>query len=73
MKPGDIVFWKDENFGLNRFWKIEGVYLGGEKQEGLVELRSLDREPGSVGGSVHDTALVPDVLVRGHVFTPANS
>lgn len=35
--------------------------------------RALDRDPGSVGGSVHDTALVPEVLVRGRIFTPANS
>lgn len=73
MKPGDIVFWQDEKFSRNRFWKIEGVYLGGEGQESLIELRALDMTPGSVGGSIHDTSLVPEQLVRGRIFTPAST
>lgn len=71
MKPGDIVFKPDPVFGKHQFWGIEAVALGAEGQESLVKLRSLTHRPGSFGEATDCTAtLVPEMLVRGHVFTP---
>lgn len=72
MKPGDIVMWRDEKFGKHRFWEIEGVYLGAEGQEGLVELRGLNYAPGVSGpGRTHTTTFVPEPMLRSlTIYTP---
>ena len=65
MSPGDLIFWRDEKFGKHRFWQIEGVYLGCEGQEGLVELRNLFEKPGVPGLTGNAaTTFVPEPLVR---------
>lgn len=72
MTPGDIVMWHDRQFGKHRFWKIEGVYLGCEGQESLIELRSLTEKPGvpgRTGGA--ETTFVPEPLLRDvTIYTP---
>lgn len=72
MKPGDIVMWRDEKFGVHRFWQIEGVHLGGEGQEGLIEIRNLMEKPGVSGPSgQHPTTFVPEPLLRNAlIYTP---
>lgn len=69
MKPGDLVFWKDEKTGNHRFWEILGVYLGCVGQEGLVELKNLCEKPGvpwRTGGA--ETTFVPEPLIRDKVY-----
>lgn len=72
MKPGDIVFWRDEKFGRHRFWEIEGVFLGAEGQEGVIELRSLSERPAHSGETQeHPTTFVPEPLLRNvTTYTP---
>lgn len=65
MKPGDLIFWRDDKFGKHRFWQVEGVYLGCDGQEGLVELRNLFEKPGVPGRAGNAaTTFVPEPLVR---------
>lgn len=65
MKPGDIIFWRDEQFGHNRFWEIQGVFLGAEGQESVVEIRSLTEKPAHSGEArEHPTTFVPEPLLR---------
>lgn len=72
MKPNDIVYFEDKKFGHHRFWRVEGVFLGAEGQESLVELRSLTERPGtSHTYHAHPTTFVPEPILRGlAVFTP---
>lgn len=72
MKPGDIVFWRDEKFGKHRFWLIEGYFLGCEGQESVVELRSLTERPGVPGSrGLLETTFVPEPLLRNVIiYTP---
>lgn len=65
MSPGDLIFWRDEKFGKHRFWQVEGVYLGCDGQEGLVEIRNLFEKPGVPGRTGNAvTTFVPEPLVR---------
>jgi hypothetical protein len=75
MKVGDIVMWRDRKFGHNRFWEIEGVFLGGLGQEGVIELRSLSERPAHSGTArEHPTTFVPEPLLRNaDFFTPASA
>lgn len=72
MKVGDLVFWEDAKFGIHRFWKIESVLLGAVKQESLVRIVSLSHSAGTDEyGDAQTSVLVPEVLIRGRIFTPA--
>lgn len=65
MTPGDIIFWRDQQFGHHRFWEVLAICLGGEQQEGLVRLVSLTHNAGyDDNGEKHLTTVVPEVLVR---------
>lgn len=65
MKPGDIVMWRDEQFGHHRFWEIRAVCLGAEKQESLVRIVSLSENAGKdENGEKHITTVVPECLLR---------
>jgi hypothetical protein len=72
MKPGDIVVWRDRQFGRNRFWEVRGVFLGGLDQESVVELLSLTERPAHSGiDRVHPTTFVPEPLLRDvEIFKP---
>lgn len=66
MKPGDILLWRDEKFGVHRAWKVLSVLLGGEKSESLIEMQAMFETPGhDVTGKPVPTVLVPEVLTRG--------
>jgi hypothetical protein len=71
MKPGDIIFWRDERYGHHRFWEIEGVHLGGEGHESLIEVRSLTEKTGSAHGARVGRTYVPEPMVRNlPIYTP---
>lgn len=72
MQPGDIVMWRDEQFGHHRFWEIQGIFLGAEGQEGVIELKSLTEKPAhSYKTQEHPTTFVPEPLLRGVlIYTP---
>lgn len=71
MKPGDIVMWRDEQFGHHRFWEIKGVFLGAEGQEGLVHVESLNEKPGIAYGNAMPSLYVPEPMLRGlTIYTP---
>lgn len=66
MTVGDILLWRDDKFGVHRAWRIEAVLLGGQDQEGLIELRPMFMRPGiDTDGKARETTLVPEVLTRG--------
>src|SRR5271166_3774454 len=66
MKPDDILLYRDTIFGHHRFWEIISVCLGAEKQEGLIELKSLNYTPGTdTEGRRPVTTWVPEPLLRG--------
>lgn len=70
-KPGDIIFWRDEKFGHNRFWEIQGIHLGGEGCESLVEIKSLTEQPGSAHGARIGRTYVPEPMIRNlPTYTP---
>lgn len=74
MKPGDIILWNDDKFGKHRIWRVEGVYLGCQGQESLVELRNLLEAPGVPGRTGNaETTFVPEPLVRNaRLYTPVD-
>lgn len=41
-KPGDIIRCPAHSGGF-RVWRVIGVFLGGEKQEDVIEVETLDR------------------------------
>jgi hypothetical protein len=62
---GDILLWRDKQFGHNRMWEVEAILLGAEGVEGLVRLRPMFRTPGmDEDGVRHETTLVPECLLR---------
>lgn len=72
MKPNDIVYFEDIQFGHHRFWVVEGVFLGCEGQESLIKLRSLTEKSGYGGpAGPQPTVFVPEPLLRNvTVYTP---
>jgi len=65
MKPSDLIFWHDDKFGKHRFYEVQGVFIGADGQESLIELRSLTERPGvAYGKNMPDTTFVPEPLLR---------
>jgi hypothetical protein len=46
--PGEIIR-VPANSGGFRVWRVTGVYLGGENQESVIELETLDRTRNTQG------------------------
>lgn len=66
MNVGDIILWRDKQFGVNRAWEIEAVLMGAEHAESLVRIRPMFMRPGAdENGNRHETLLVPECLLRG--------
>ena len=68
MKPHDLIVWRDDKIGNLHVWEIEGVHLGAEGQESLIELRSKTHSAGVAHGEAHMTVFVPEPLLRGRVY-----
>lgn len=64
MKVGNILIFRDEKFGHHRYFEVVGVFLGGENEESLIQLRSLSEKPGFDGLAHRETNLVPECLTR---------
>lgn len=72
MKVGDIIVWRDEEFGYDRHWKILSIILGALDHEGVIEMRPVGMKPGSdVDGRRLNSVYVPEVLLRGlEIYEP---
>jgi hypothetical protein len=80
IEPGDILTHTD-GFGVVRRWRVSGVYLGGEKQESVVQIMSVSHS-GPTADGLSVPMYVPEILLRdlknqaeqvrgtGRVFTP---
>lgn len=69
MKPGDLVFWDDTQFGNHRLWRIDSVLLGAMRQESVVRLVSLSENPAcDENGELQPSLLVPECLIRGMIY-----
>lgn len=64
MQVGSILIYRDDKFGINRYWEVLGIYLGGETEESLIELRSISEKPGHDGDTLRPTTFVPECLTR---------
>lgn len=65
MSVGDILLWRDEQFGHHRAWKVRSILLGAENQEGLIEMQPMFEVPGcTTEGQPCPTVFVPEVLTR---------
>ena len=61
---GDMLVYTDMMNSQHILWRIEGIYLGAEGQESLIELRNLTQKSGSTSTGVAATTFVPEPLVR---------
>ena len=64
MEVGNVLIFRDEKFGHHRYWQVLGVFLGGENEESLIEMRSLGEKPGFAEESTRPTTFVPECLTR---------
>lgn len=62
-KPGDLLEYRCPTFGIVWQWRVHGVFLGAERQEGLIEVSPVMARPGSVA-SMQDTFFVPEPMTR---------
>lgn len=58
MQPYDVVIFGD------RRWEVTGIYLGGDREESVVGLRSLTAEQPSAHGKSIAEMYVPDKMLR---------
>ena len=63
-RPGDILEYRCPNFGVVWQWRVHGVYLGADRQEGLVELSPIMAQPGTKGDFIASRVLVPEPMTR---------
>lgn len=62
IQVGNVLIYRDRNFGHHRYFEVLGVYLGSVNEESLVELRSIGEKPGHNGDTLRPTTLVPECL-----------
>lgn len=62
MTVGNVLVYRDEKFGVHRYWEIVGVFLGGLDTESLIELRSISERHGHDGETPRPTTFVPECL-----------
>lgn len=66
MMPGHLLEYRCPKFGLVFQWRVLGIFLGGERQEGLIEVEPVMRSPGSDSyGRTHERMMVPEPMTRG--------
>lgn len=64
MEVGNVLIWRDERFGNHRYYEVVGIFLGGQNEESLIEIRSLGAKPGWADEMIRPTTFVPEFLVR---------
>lgn len=71
MKVGNLILFRDNDYGHHRLWEVLSVCLGGAGQEGLVELKCLNYNAGQdTNGKQHTTTWVPEPILRNlEIFT----
>ncbi len=66
MMPGHLLEYRCPKFGLVFQWRVLGIYLGSERQEGLVEVETVFLAPGSDSqGKKYERMMVPEPMTRG--------
>jgi hypothetical protein len=65
MMPGDILEYRCPRFGIVWQWRVHGIYSGGAKQEGLIEVSPVMAAAGSDATGNHPRAMVPEPMTRG--------
>lgn len=64
-KPGDLVEYRCDRFGILWQWRILSVCLGAERQESLIEMSPVLARPGlDNAGQERRTVWVPEPLTR---------
>jgi len=64
MNVGNVLIYRDEKFGVHRYWEVVGIYLGSVNEESIIELRSISEKPGHDGETLRATTFVPECLTR---------
>lgn len=65
MKPGDILEYRCPKFGIVWQWRVHGIFLGGLRQEGLIEVSPVMAKPGTdINHRPQETVLVPEPMTR---------
>jgi len=64
MKPGDILEYRCPNFGIVWQWRIHSICLGGDRQEGLIEVSPVMAGSGFAPGKMQKTVCVPEPMTR---------
>jgi hypothetical protein len=65
MMPGDILEYRCPRFGIVWQWRVHGIYLGGLKQEGLIEVSAVMAAAGSDATGNYPRTMVPEPMTRG--------
>lgn len=65
MMPGDMLEYRCPRFGIVWQWRVHGLYGGGERQEGLVEVSPVMGLPGSDATRTYPKTMVPEPMTRG--------
>lgn len=61
--PGDVLRCRARNGGF-RVWQVTGVFLGGERQESVVEIQTLDWDGADANGERQERMLVPEQILE---------
>lgn len=65
LEPGNLIVWKDAQFGFHRVWVVESCLSGALGQESLIRICPLNEKPGfDENGNQQHSTLVPEVLLR---------
>ena len=72
MMPGDILEYRCPRFGIVWQWRVHGLYGGGERQEGLVEVSPVMGLAPSSAWKTYPTTMVPEPMTRGLTLIKEN-
>lgn len=65
MKPGDMLEYRCPRFGIVWQWRVHGLYGGGERQEGLVEVSPVMGLAPATAAKSYPKTFVPEPMTRG--------
>lgn len=64
IEVGDILEYRCPVLGIVWQWRVQGIYLGVLKQEGLVEVVPIFHRAGSDAAGEYNPAMVPEPMTR---------